>query len=77
VRPDLYPHGLPPAASSSRGIDTATQKAAVSPVTQARDTERLAGLALAPEARLAGTPAQLGKLLIGAAIVGVLILVLL
>jgi hypothetical protein len=77
VRPDLYPQGLPPAAAPKHWGDTAAQKAAISPMTQARDTERLAGLALAPESRFAGTPAQLSKLLIGAVIVGVLILVLL
>jgi hypothetical protein len=77
VRPDLYPHGLPPAVASTHSIDTAAQKPALSPVSQARDAERLAGLALAPESRFAGTPAQLGKLLIGAVVVGVLILVLL
>ena len=78
VRPDLHLHGAALAAQAAHPrIDTPAQKPAVSAVSQARDTERLAGLA-APSAPAAFTvPPHFGKMLLGAAILGALIVILL
>jgi hypothetical protein len=85
ARPDLHPHGAHHAAAAHHvavSLDVVhnrgqTQKAPGSdPVDQARDAQRLAGLALAAE-RFAGTPAQLGKLALSAAILGALIVIVL
>jgi hypothetical protein len=76
ARPDLHPHGVPQPAHAAARLTGSGQKHELSAVAQARDSERLAGLAIAAE-RYAGTPAQLGRLALGAAMLGALIVVLL
>lgn len=71
VRPDLHPHGIQHATPLRPRV---VHKPAVSTATDAHDTERLAGLALAAE-RVAGTPAKLGSIAVAAAILGALIVV--
>jgi hypothetical protein len=82
ARPDLHPHAVQHAAQFLREAVPLQNRGQTpkmpgsDPVDQARAAERLAGLGLAAE-RFAGTPAQLGKLALGAAMVGALIVVLL
>ena len=77
VRPDLYAHGLALAASQTANVNSAAPKLAASAVAQARDTERLAGLAVQLETRAETRTRHFASLLIAAMIVGALILILL
>ncbi|MDB5864096.1 MAG: hypothetical protein JWO70_1902 [Betaproteobacteria bacterium] len=76
LRPDLYAHGYPPVPAQPQPI-AAEQKTAASAVSQARDVERLAGLAVRPSSPPVATDTQLGKLILGAIALGVVVLVLL
>jgi hypothetical protein len=76
LRPDLYAHGYPPVPAQPQRI-AAEQKTAASAVSQARDVERLAGLAVRPSSPPVATDTQLGKLILGAIALGVVVLVLL
>jgi hypothetical protein len=53
-------------------VASGPEKPSISPIAQARDSERLAGLALVAE-RVAASPTKLSSLIIGAAIVGALV----
>jgi hypothetical protein len=75
-RTDLYAHGYPPVPAQPQPI-AAEQKTAASAVSQARDVERLAGLAVRPSSPPVATDTQLGKLILGAIALGVVVLVLL
>jgi hypothetical protein len=75
-RPDLYPHGhlVMPANPDRVAVE---QKTAMSAVSQARDAERLAGLTVRPAPIDAPTETHLGKLILGAIALGVLVVILL
>ena len=77
ARPDLHPHAHPLAGLHQQSVAAAEPRVAASAVSQARDTERLAGLAVPPEALAPSTDPHLGKLVLGAIALGVLVLVLL
>jgi hypothetical protein len=77
LRPDLQAHLNPAVVMHQNQISAAEQKTAASAVSQARDTERLAGLAVPPEPRVSTTQPHLGKLVIGAIVLAVLVFVLL
>jgi hypothetical protein len=75
LRPDLYPHGH--AMAVTPNPVAAEQKTAASAVSQARDAERLAGLTVTPAAIATPTETHLGKLILGAIALGVLVVILL
>ncbi|MDB5902822.1 MAG: hypothetical protein JWM26_1700 [Betaproteobacteria bacterium] len=76
LRPDLYPqaHLVVPANPERVALE---QKTATSAVSQARDAERLAGLTVRPDTHAAPTETHLGKLILGAIALGVLVVILL
>jgi hypothetical protein len=76
LRPDLYPqaHLVMPANPERVAVE---QKTATSAVSQARDAERLAGLTVRPAPIDAPTETHLGKLILGAIALGVLVVILL
>jgi hypothetical protein len=76
LRPDLYPHGQPLIPPNPERL-AAEQKTAASAVSQARDAERLAGLTVWRALSAAQTETHLGKLILGAIALGVLVVVLL
>jgi hypothetical protein len=76
LRPDLYPQGHVVMPANPDRV-AAEQKTATSAVSQARDAERLAGLTVRPDTPAAPTETHLGKLILGAIALGVLVIILL
>jgi hypothetical protein len=73
VRPDLHPHGI---ATAAHAAHAAAPAKVTSPLDHARDTERLAGFGIRPDAPLGMPPMRLAKLLLAAAVAGALIVLL-
>lgn len=77
-RADVYPQsGQLMAAMQSVSVSAAEQKPAASAIAQARDAERLAGLALRPEVPVVPPQHKFSKLVLGAVILGALLLMFL
>ena len=78
LRPESHPHAAALAAhTASPRLEAPSEKPAVSAASLARDTERLAGLAAPAERVALSLPPHFGKMLLGAAMVGALIVILL
>jgi hypothetical protein len=77
-RADVYPQsGQLMAAMQNVNVSSAEQKPAAAAIAQARDAERLAGLALRPEVPVVPPQHKFSKLVLGAVILGALLLMFL